>query len=73
MRKKSVIDDWMQSHVALALLIGLIGIMYWFIYFDLIPKKYGYRIVQETVLQDDGVSRNVLRRIPNEVDDERLA
>lgn len=63
----------MQSHVALALFIGLIGIIYWFVFFDLIPRKHGYRIVQETVLQDDGVSRNVLRRIPNEVDDERLA
>ncbi|KAJ8586141.1 amino acid transporter [Rhizopogon salebrosus TDB-379] len=61
------------SHVILALLIGLIGIIYWFIFFDWIPRKYGYRIVQETVLQDDGVSRNVLRRIPNEADDEGSA
>ncbi|KAJ8586142.1 hypothetical protein M405DRAFT_823855 [Rhizopogon salebrosus TDB-379] len=61
------------SHVVLALSIGLVGIVYWFVFFDWIPRKHGYHIVQETVLQDDGVSRNVLRRIPNEVDDERSA
>ncbi|KAG0706668.1 APC amino acid permease [Suillus ampliporus] len=58
------------SHVVLALSIGLLGIIYWFIFFDWIPRKRGYRIVQETVLQDDGVSRNVLRRIPNGSGDE---
>ncbi|KAJ8586140.1 amino acid transporter [Rhizopogon salebrosus TDB-379] len=58
------------SHVILALLIGLVGIIYWFVCFDWIPRKQGYRLVRETVLQDDGVSRNVLRKIPNEVDDE---
>jgi hypothetical protein len=62
-----------QSHVVIALLIGLVGIIYWFVFFDWIPRKHGYRIVQETVLQDDGVSRKVLRRIPNEVANEELA
>ncbi|OJA08874.1 hypothetical protein AZE42_01735 [Rhizopogon vesiculosus] len=61
------------SHVVIALLIGLVGIIYWFVFFDWIPRKHGYRIVQETVLQDDGVSRKVLRRIPNEVANEELA
>jgi len=59
------------SHVVLALSIGLVGIIYWFVCFDWIPRKHGYRLVQETVLQDDGVSRHVLRKIPNEADDER--
>lgn len=53
------------SHVLLAVVIGILGIIYWFVFFYWIPKKHGYRIVQETVLQDDGVSRNVLRRIPD--------
>ncbi|KAG1871580.1 APC amino acid permease [Suillus subluteus] len=53
------------SHVVLAVLIGILGIIYWFVCFYWIPRKHGYRIVQETVLQDDGVSRNVLRRVPN--------
>ncbi|KAG2107853.1 amino acid permease-domain-containing protein [Suillus cothurnatus] len=58
------------SHVVIAVLIGLLGIIYWFVYFYWIPKKRGYRIVQETVLEDDGVSRNVLRKIPNGSGDE---
>ncbi|KAG1747703.1 APC amino acid permease [Suillus lakei] len=53
------------SHVVIALSIGLLGIIYWFVFFDWIPRKRGYHIVQETVLQDDGVPRNVLRQIPN--------
>ncbi|OAX41008.1 amino acid transporter [Rhizopogon vinicolor AM-OR11-026] len=61
------------SHVVIALSIGLIGIAYWFVFFDWIPRKRGYRIVEETVLQDDGVSRSVLRKIPNEVANEELA
>ncbi|KAG2118394.1 APC amino acid permease [Suillus clintonianus] len=61
------------SHIAMALSIGLLGIIYWFVFFNWIPRKRGYRIVQETVLQDDGVSRNVLRRIPNGSGDEGSA
>jgi hypothetical protein len=58
------------SHVVVAVSIGLLGIVYWFVFFNWIPRKRGYRIVQEIVLQDDGVPRNVLRRIPNGSDDE---
>ncbi|KAG2354975.1 amino acid/polyamine transporter I [Suillus spraguei] len=60
-------------HVAVALSVGVLGIAYWFVFFDWIPRKRGYHIVQESVLQDDGVSRNVLRRIPNRSDDEGRA
>jgi hypothetical protein len=62
-----------QSHVVIAVSIGLLGIIYWFVFFNWIPRKHGYRIVQETVLQDDGVPRNVLRRIPNASGDEGRA
>ncbi|KAG1783373.1 APC amino acid permease [Suillus placidus] len=58
------------SHVVIALSIGLLGIIYWFVFFDWIPRKRGYHIVQETILQDDGVPRNVLRRIRNGSGDE---
>lgn len=61
------------SHVVIAVSIGLLGIIYWFVFFNWIPRKHGYRIVQETVLQDDGVPRNVLRRIPNASGDEGRA
>ncbi|KAG2066670.1 amino acid transporter [Suillus decipiens] len=61
------------SHVAVAMSIGILGIAYWFVFFEWIPRRCGYHIVQETVLQDDGVSRNILRRIPNRSDDEGRA
>ncbi|KAG2144710.1 APC amino acid permease [Suillus bovinus] len=58
------------SHVVIAMSIGLLSIIYWFVFFYWIPKTRGYRIVQEIVLQDDGVPRNVLRNIPNRSGDE---
>ncbi|KAG2107010.1 APC amino acid permease [Suillus discolor] len=61
------------SHVVIAVSVGMIGVIYWFVCFYWLPKKRGYRIVQETVLQDDGVPRNVLRKIPNRSDDEGRA
>ncbi|KAG2066674.1 APC amino acid permease [Suillus decipiens] len=61
------------SHIAVAVSIGILGIAYWFVFFDWIPRKRGYHIVQEIILQDDGVSRNVLRRIPNRSSNERRA
>ncbi|KAH7924904.1 APC amino acid permease [Leucogyrophana mollusca] len=52
------------SHVATAIAIGFVGVVYWFVAFRWIPKRKGYTLERETVLQDDGVSRNVFRRIP---------
>ncbi|KAH7882813.1 APC amino acid permease [Phlebopus sp. FC_14] len=52
------------SHVALALFVGLLGVVYWFVCFRWIPRRSGYRLRQVTVIQDDGVSRSVFRKIP---------
>lgn len=43
------------------------GVVYWFILFRWMPERDGYALKQVTVIQDDGVPRNVFRRIPIEV------
>ncbi|KAI9568714.1 amino acid/polyamine transporter I [Boletus coccyginus] len=52
------------SHVVGALFVGLLGVVYWFIVFRWIPDRNGYTLKQVTVIQDDGVPRNIFRRIP---------
>ncbi|KAG6379868.1 APC amino acid permease [Boletus reticuloceps] len=52
------------SHVVGALSVGLLGAVYWFIFFRWIPKRNGYTLKQVTVIQEDGVPRSVFRRIP---------
>ncbi|KIK89065.1 hypothetical protein PAXRUDRAFT_802174 [Paxillus rubicundulus Ve08.2h10] len=52
------------SHVVVALFVGLLGVVYWFIVFKWIPGRNGYKLKQVTVNQDDGVTRRVFRAIP---------
>ncbi|EIW77194.1 APC amino acid permease [Coniophora puteana RWD-64-598 SS2] len=52
------------SHLAVALGIGGVGIAYWFVCFYWIPKRRGYRLEQVEVMQEDGVSRNILKKVP---------
>ncbi|KAF8555875.1 APC amino acid permease [Imleria badia] len=56
------------SHVVVALLVGLLGVVYWFIFFRWMPERNGYTLKQVTVIQDDGITRNVFRRVPTGVD-----
>ncbi|KAG8216571.1 APC amino acid permease [Butyriboletus roseoflavus] len=56
------------SHVVVALFVGLLGVIYWFIFFRWIPERNGYTLKQVPVIQDDGVPRNVFKRIPIERD-----
>ncbi|KAH7910149.1 APC amino acid permease [Hygrophoropsis aurantiaca] len=51
------------SHVVIAISIGFIGVAYWFVKFRWAPRRRGYKLERETVLQDDGVSRNVFKRV----------
>ncbi|KAF8137080.1 APC amino acid permease [Boletus edulis] len=52
------------SHVVGALSVGLLGVVYWFIFFRWIPNRNGYTLKQVTVIQEDGVPRSVFIRIP---------
>lgn len=48
----------------MALSIGSVGVIYWFICFDWIPRKKGYHLVQEVVTEDNNISYKVFKRIP---------
>ncbi|KIK58257.1 hypothetical protein GYMLUDRAFT_228179 [Collybiopsis luxurians FD-317 M1] len=52
------------SHSVVAFSVSAIGIAYWFFWVKWLPKKKGYRLVRESVLQEDGVSRLVYRKVP---------
>lgn len=52
------------SHVVMALSIGSVGVIYWFICFDWMPRKKGYHLVQEVVTEDNNISYKVFKRIP---------
>jgi len=56
------------SHVVGALFVGLLGVVYWIIFFWWIPARNGYRLEQVTVIQEDGVPRTIFRRIPTGVE-----
>ena len=45
------------------MLIASVGAAYWFVVFVWLPRKHHYELYREVVLQDDGVSRNVFRKI----------
>ncbi|KAJ7488059.1 APC amino acid permease [Mycena latifolia] len=51
---------WLHAVVALA--VSLIGLAYWYVWSVWLPRKRGYTLVREWVLQDDGVPRCVFLR-----------
>ncbi|PPR03657.1 hypothetical protein CVT24_007771 [Panaeolus cyanescens] len=44
--------------------ISLFGVAYWYLWSVWLPKKNGYKLQRKWVLQDDGVSRSVFKKIP---------
>ena len=60
---------WIQkkSHTVGGFVILLVGITYWYIWGIWLPKANGYRLQREWVMQADGISRNVIRRVPRSV------
>ncbi|KAF8655593.1 hypothetical protein AX16_003014 [Volvariella volvacea WC 439] len=51
------------SHPVVSILLSVLGVTYWYIWCVSLPKKNGYELKREWVLQDDGVSRFVFRKI----------
>ncbi|KAI6107660.1 APC amino acid permease [Pisolithus croceorrhizus] len=52
------------SHVVMSLMIGVVGVIYWFFCFDYFPRKSGYALKQDTIIETNGRTRQVIRRIP---------
>ncbi|KAF9041462.1 APC amino acid permease [Panaeolus papilionaceus] len=57
------------AHPVSGFAISLFGVAYWYIWSVWLPRRNGYKLQRKWVLQDDGVSRSVFKKIPvGEVD-----
>jgi len=52
------------SHSLGTFMVSLIGIAYWYIWSIWLPKRKGYRLQREWVIQKDSISRYTFRRVP---------
>ena len=54
-----------QSHSIGSFIVIFLGIAYWYIWGTWLPKRKGYRLQREWVInEEDGISRYVFRRVP---------
>ncbi|KAJ4483579.1 APC amino acid permease [Lentinula aciculospora] len=53
------------SHVLVAFSVSAVGIAYWLFWVKWLPRKKGYKLAREWVLQEDGVSRCIYRKVPS--------
>ena len=53
-----------KSHSVGGFMVSLFGITYWYIWGIWLPNRKGYRLQREWVIQEDGISRYVFRRVP---------
>uniref|UniRef100_A0A0W0F3G9 Putative APC amino acid permease n=1 Tax=Moniliophthora roreri TaxID=221103 RepID=A0A0W0F3G9_MONRR len=55
------------SHTVVSFGVSLIGVTFWYVRCVWIPRRKGYRLVREWVVQEDGVSRFVFRKVLNTI------
>lgn len=58
-------NQW-QLHVFTGFSISQIGLLYWYVCFRWLPRRGGYKNVRELAVQEDGVSRNVIQKVPRD-------
>ncbi|KAF7320452.1 Eukaryotic translation initiation factor 3 subunit H [Mycena kentingensis (nom. inval.)] len=51
-------------HVFVTILASQLGVLYWAVFFRWLPRRGGYDLKSERVVQEDGVSRTVFVKIP---------
>ena len=51
-----------QLHVLAAVSISLVGIGYWYVHWQWLPRRGGYKLVREWV-REDGVTRSVIHKV----------
>ncbi|EGO03346.1 hypothetical protein SERLA73DRAFT_119094 [Serpula lacrymans var. lacrymans S7.3] len=54
------------SHVAVSIVIASLGAVYWFNVFIWLPRRKGYKLEREMVVQEDEISRGVFTKVPIE-------
>ena len=47
----------------MALVIGFMGVVYWYVRVVYLPRRGGYKLEVEEV-EEDGIGRTVFRRVP---------
>ena len=50
--------------VSICIVVFFLGAVYWYVKFRVLPRRGGYALVKEDVIQEDGVSRQVFRKVP---------
>ncbi|KAF7303334.1 hypothetical protein MKEN_01297700 [Mycena kentingensis (nom. inval.)] len=51
-------------HVFVTILASQLGVLYWAVFFRWLPRRGGYDLKSERVVQEDGVSRTVFVKVP---------
>ena len=57
---------WYGSYAVVGTSVIFAGLVYWFVWFQLLPRWRGYRVVEQAQLLDDGTSITRLTHIPVE-------
>lgn len=52
-----------QLHVVVCLSIAFLGVVYWYVWCVYLPRRNGYTLEREVVIQEDGVSRSVFQKV----------
>ncbi|KAF7304365.1 High affinity methionine permease [Mycena chlorophos] len=55
-------------HILVTILASQLGVLYWAVFFRWLPRRGGYDLKREQVLQEDGVSRVVFVKVPKDGD-----
>lgn len=52
-----------QAHVVVAYAISIIGIAYWYIWSIWLPRRGGYALRRQWIVQADGIGRRVFIKV----------
>jgi hypothetical protein len=53
-----------QAHPVGGFIVSIFGISYWYVWCRWLPKRNGYEFEREEVLQQDGISRFIFKKVP---------
>jgi hypothetical protein len=54
-----------QAHPVGGFVVSIFGVSYWYVWCRWLPKRNGYELEREEVLQQDGISRFIFKKVPD--------
>ncbi|KAL4253045.1 hypothetical protein ABKN59_002223 [Abortiporus biennis] len=54
-------------HVLVSSSISLLGLTYWYVWYKYLPRRGGYQLVREKIVEEDGSVRKVVKKFPRAV------